>query len=258
MKNKTAQNVLVSIGTLVTIVFNFLATTLPLNGISTKELSDSFHVYFVPAAYVFSIWGVIYVGMIGIALYYWLRNNTHKQDIFLTKLFPYHMLGLLMNCFWLIAWHYRIVGLSVVIMLILLISLIMMFLEIMKFKVNNPEYLTSRRYIWLLQIPVSIYLGWISVATIANITAFLDSIGVKQFIISGQWWAALLCVVAGILAAIMLIKYRSMPYAIVIIWAVTGIMVKFTNQYEIMIGFAVTILIIMAAVIYTLFQKKAQ
>ena len=47
---------------LIALAVNIMATTLPLNGQDTGAISDRFQVYFVPAGYVFSIWGVIYIG----------------------------------------------------------------------------------------------------------------------------------------------------------------------------------------------------
>jgi hypothetical protein len=53
----------------VTIAINLLADIIPINNISTAAVSDSFQIFFVPAGYVFAIWGLIYIGLIAYGLY---------------------------------------------------------------------------------------------------------------------------------------------------------------------------------------------
>jgi len=190
------------------LIVSGLATLLPLNGLTTKELSDSFQVLFVPAGYVFSIWSVIYI-LLGVLAYWLIKNNSPKL-LTLT-----YILSNILNGLWLFAWHYQQVLLSVIIMLALLTTLIVMYVRARKVK-----------YDWKLSIPVSVYLGWISVATIANITSYLYSIGWDGFGITDGVWALIMLAIASILGVFMLDRNKDIPYTLVLVWAFVGITVK--------------------------------
>jgi len=145
---------------------NGLANALPLNGKNTGVISDQFRVYFVPAGYVFAIWGVIYIGWIAFAVYQALpaqRNNPRLARI--GWLFAANCVA---NAAWLFTWHYELLPLSVVAMLALLLSLIGIYIRL---NIGRARVTTIEK--WCVDVPFSIYLGWISVATIANITDLL-------------------------------------------------------------------------------------
>src|SRR6185369_14438151 len=110
------------------LIINILATTLPLNGQNTAEISDRFKVYFVPAGYVFSIWGVIYLGWIAFIIFQLLPAN--KKNMRLQRLGYLFAVSNLANAAWLFCWHYNKFGLSVIVMLILLASLIASYLRL--------------------------------------------------------------------------------------------------------------------------------
>ncbi len=145
---------------------NFLATSLPLNNLTTKEISDSFNIFFVPAGYVFSIWGLIYLGLIGFVVFQSLPAN--RENEYIAKIGPWFAISNMANAFWLVSFHYQQFALALAFMLALLLSLITIFLrlDIGKTKVTKAEN-------WLVNVPFSIYLGWITVAAIANATQLL-------------------------------------------------------------------------------------
>lgn len=221
MLYSTPKKILIILGTIFTLVLNLLANLLPINGITTAELSDKYPVLFVPAGYVFSIWGIIYIGLIIYAIFQFVEKSEKYQEIF-NKIFPFHLAGLVLNGVWILFWHYEQVGISVVIMLGLLISLILVYLNLEKFKTK----LETKSL--MLKTPFSIYLGWISVATIANITVFLFKSGVTEIYFNAQILSAILIVIAGILGSIFIFK-KDLAYPAVIIWAVIGIAIKFPN-----------------------------
>lgn len=143
-----------------------LATTLPLNGQTTAAISDKFQVLFVPAGYVFAIWGIIYVGWMAFAVYQALpaqRANPRLQRI--SWLFA---LANIANAAWLFTWHFELFPLSAIVMLSLLALLIAIY-----WRLNIGRVQVSAREKWLVDLPFGIYLGWISVATIANISDLL-------------------------------------------------------------------------------------
>jgi hypothetical protein len=220
---------------IVMIIVNFLSNLIPFNNVNTAQVSDFYKVFFVPAGYVFSIWGLIYVLLISFAVLQFKSNGLKKVQIPI-------IVSSIANSIWLVLWHYYQISLSVLVMLILLISLIYIY-----------ENLKNQKAI--LKLTFSVYLGWISVATIANITAFLYSINWQGFGISGSIWASLLIVIAGVLGAITIIRNKDYAYPLVIVWAIVGILVKFPQQTDIMIGVAIGVVTIACAFLFNVFKN---
>jgi ABC-type xylose transport system permease subunit len=158
------------IGFLGTVVVNGLSNALPFNGKTAGELSDQYPNLFVPAGLTFSIWGVIYI-LLAIFVVYGLivttKNDTQKS-LFIENIGVLFFISCLANMGWIFAWHYEVVPLSVVIMLILLATLITIYLRLRIGRSDSPN---TEKY--LVHLPFSIYLGWITIATIANFTALL-------------------------------------------------------------------------------------
>lgn len=205
--------------TLVTIGINGLANALPLNGLTTAEISDRFQVYFVPAGYVFSIWGLIYLALIAFAIYQALpaqRDNPRLRRI------GYLYAGsCLANIAWLFFWHYEIFPMTVVAMLALLLLLIAIYLLL---DIGRASVSTIEK--WTVHIPFSIYLGWITVATIANVTSFLDYLKWGGWGIPPEVWAVIMLMAGAAITSVVSVTRRDIAYGLVIIWAFAGIAVK--------------------------------
>lgn len=202
-----------------TIVINGLANALPLNGQTTGEISDRFQVYFVPAGYVFSIWGLIYLGLLGFAIYQALpaqRDNPRLRRI--GYLFA---LSCVANVVWLFLWHYELFPLTLVAMVALLLLLIAVYLRL---DIGRARVSTAER--WLVHVPFSIYLGWITVATIANVTALLDYLNWSGWGISPVAWAVIMLFAGLIIASAVSLTRGDVAYMLVIMWAFAGIAVK--------------------------------
>jgi benzodiazapine receptor len=217
-KNVLRQSVNV-LAVIATIVVNGLANALPLNGQNTGEISDRFEVYFVPAGYVFSIWGLIYVGLIAFAVFQALpaqRDNPRLRRV--AYLFTASCLA---NIAWLFLWHYEQFPLTLLAMLALLASLILIYLrlEIGRAVVTNAE-------LWLLHITFSVYLGWITVATIANATSLLDYWNWSGWGVSDEAWTVIMLFAGGSIASAVSLTRGDIAYTLVIVWALVGIAVK--------------------------------
>jgi len=208
---------------LFTLVLNFLATNLPLNDLTTGEISDMFDIYFVPAGYVFAIWGLIYLGLLGFVIYQALPKNRDNQR--LAKMDFWFSLSNVANALWLVSFHFLQFGLAMVLMLVLLCSLIMIFL---KLDIGREKVKGIAR--WLVDIPFSIYLGWITVATIANATQLLDVIEWNGFGIEPEIWLVIMLAAAVVISGVMSFTRRTTPHALVLIWAFIGIAVKFPEN----------------------------
>lgn len=202
-----------------TLTVNILASTLPLNGQNTGEISDRFNVFFVPAGYVFAIWGVIYIGWIAFAIYQALPGQ--KESPRLRKLGYLFALSGLLNAAWLFCWHYNQFGLSVLVMLGLLGLLIASYLRL---DVGRTPVGTAEK--WSVDVPFSIYLGWISVATIANVTSWLYFINWNGFGIAPEVWAVIMLLVASLVGVMMALTRRDSAYLFVFAWSFAGIALK--------------------------------
>lgn len=201
------------------ITANALANIIPFNGLTTGEISDKFPVYFVPAGYVFSIWGLIYVALACFVVYQALPKQLNSK--LLAGVRPWFILSCLANGTWIFFWHYGLTKSSVLIMLVLLISLIMVYM-----KVHAALGLTHVQQ-WMIKAPFSLYLGWITVATIANITDALYAAGWGGWGIAPQVWAVIMLYVATAITLTFVFRNKDCMYALVIIWAFLGIAYKF-------------------------------
>lgn len=201
------------------ITANILANALPINNLTTGEISDSFPVLFVPAGYVFSIWGVIYLGIVAFMVYQALPAQ--RENPRLRRAGYWFALGSVANSIWIFLWHYQQFALSLVAMLVLLASLILSYLrlDIGRVSARGAEK-------WAINAPFSIYLGWITVATVANVTVVLYDAGWNGFGLAPQTWAVIMLIVATVVAALVIFTRRDVAYSVVIIWAFVGIVVK--------------------------------
>ena len=208
---------LVAASIVLTIVVNFLANLLPFFGRSTASVSDQFYTLVTPAGYVFAIWGVIYIGLLA---YAWaqfqkpLASSTLPDKLALPML-----IASAANMVWLVLWHATEIYWSVPVMLVLLGSLIAVFLGI-KREGPAPQSSVER---WGIRAPISLYLGWISVATIANISGALvgakwDGLGIEPSI-----WSIAVLTVGAALGIIAMVRNRDYIYAGVFVWAFIGI-----------------------------------
>lgn len=219
MNKDTLRQLVVVIVVIATSVVSVLASALPLNGLSTGEISDRFQVFFVPAGYVFSIWGLIYIGMIALAVYQALpaqRDNPRLRAVG----YPFALANVA-NIAWIFLWHYEQFPWTLLAMFALLVLLIVTYLWL-----GIGHSRASAGETWTVRVPVSLYLGWITVATIANVTSVLDYLGWNGGPISPQAWAVIMLAVTAVVAAAMAFFRRDLSFLLVILWAVAGIAVK--------------------------------
>jgi len=211
------------IGLIGVIVVNALAVILPINNITTGELSDKYPNLFVPAGITFSIWGVIYLLLILFIIYQFVaafRKSQDERGIF-EKIGILFFLSCGFNIAWILAWHYEIVWLSLIIMVLLLLSLIFIYIRLDTGRVRIKNYEKV-----FVNIPFSIYLGWITIATIANVTAYLVNINWDRFGMREQFWTVIVIAVGIILTYAILFSRNDIFYALIVVWALVGILLK--------------------------------
>jgi len=234
----------------VTIVVNALSVILPLNGRTPSEISDSYPNLFTPAGYVFSIWSVIYILLFIFSVYQALPNQ--RDNPILKEIGVYFILSCGANITWIFLWHYEYIVLSVVPMFILLGSLIMIYLRLdigRAQKVSRAEKLC-------VHLPFSVYLGWITVAPIANVAAALVSIGWNGFGISDIAWTMVMISTATLLTAIVTLTRRDIGYGLVIIWALGGIIFKQIHVLEIVSTAVIGLMIIIITFTYSSLRSR--
>jgi len=237
------------------LVINFLANSLPINNRSTGDISDAYPNLFAPAGFTFSIWGLIYLLLGGYVLYQFTKSSQERKGL-LKKINPLFIATSLVNISWIFAWHYDFIGLSVLLMAILL------FLLIKIVDILHIEKLTSKEKIFI-SIPFSVYLGWITVAAIANITVFLVSIDWNGFGMADFIWTSVILLVGALIGILRMQKDKDAAYGLVLIWAYLGILYKHLptgsigGQYLSIIVTAVVCLVLFIFFVARISDKKA-
>jgi hypothetical protein len=210
------------------IAVNGAANALPINGLTTGAISDLYPNLFTPAGFAFSIWGLIYTGLLA----FLIRILATSDKALVDKLFPWFAINSFANMAWIFAWHHIQVVTSLVLMLVLLISLIYLTAELRSSSISSKE-------VRFFNAVFEIYLGWITVATVANFTALLVAFNWNALGISEEYWMLIILPVIVVIASVMYFKYTSVVYLLPIIWALYGIHAKhlriFQGQYSLVI-----------------------
>lgn len=209
------------LGFALVLTMNALANILPINGYNTGQVSAFYPNYFVPAGFTFGIWGIIYLLLMGYvicSLLSPLPSFPEKARKLIVATTPYFLVTCVLNAGWIVAWHYLFLGLSLFIMLCFLITLIALFLRI-----NTSKFELRPFYRFWIYHPFVVYLGWISVATIANITALFVGIGWQGEPFAATSWSILLILIALLLGIILVGIKKEPAYGFVLAWAFFGI-----------------------------------
>lgn len=206
---------------LVTVVANTIAVVLPLNGLTTSQISDRFPVLVTPADYVFSIWSVIYLLLAVFTIYQALPRL--RQDPELRAIGYLPAVAGILNTVWIVAWHFELFALTVPLMLGLLVTLIAIHIRL------RPVRRGGGIARWAVALPFSGYLGWITVATIANIAQMLYWAGYRGEPLGEPLWALIILGAGVVIAAVMLLREADWAYALVIVWAYLGIAMAQTD-----------------------------
>ena len=229
----------------VTVIVNALASSLALNGVTTAEVSDLYFTLVTPAGYVFSIWGVIYTLLLLFAVFQALPSQREKP--FLQQINVLFVLSSVFNVAWLFLWHYDQIVLSVVLMLALLATLIAIY---MRLGIGKTSVALKERT--FVRLPFSVYLGWITVATIANVSSALRSIRWDGFGLLNDTWAVLVIVVALLITLAVIVTRKDVAYSLVLVWALVGIAVNqsaYQNIVTVAIASAIIIVFALAMVL---------
>ena len=229
-----------------TVIINGLAgSTTLIGGVNTAEISDANPTLITPAGYVFSIWGIIYILLAIFVIYQALPSQKEKE--YTKKIGWLFVLSSTANIVWIFLWQYQILSASVILIFLLLATLIAIYLRL-----NIGKSTASLREKLAVHAPFSVYLGWITIASIANVAVFLVSEKWDGFGISPETWATLIIIVALAITLLVLATRRDIAYGLVIAWALTGIAVNQSGNQNVVTlteASAIIVLLALAAVV---------
>ena len=223
----TPVKVLVVVTYVVMIAMNALANALPINGRTTGGVSDAYQNLFAPAGLTFAIWGVIYL-LLGAHVLYQLglfqdaERDAGRRTALLERVGVLFSLSSLANAAWILTWHYDFIGLSTLLLATMLVLLILITRTILGAELSSRD----RAFV---RLPFSVYFGWITVATIANITVWLVSTGWDGFGLSDSTWAMVIVAVGAVIGTAVILHDRDIAYGLVLVWAYLGIWIKHTS-----------------------------
>ncbi|MBW4557677.1 MAG: tryptophan-rich sensory protein [Trichormus sp. ATA11-4-KO1] len=207
-------------------VVNIVSNIFPLNELSIGEIANTLfkNVLIIPANYAFAIWGLIYLGLFALAIYQFLPNEKHDLDLRKTGYFL--VIASIAQIIWVYLFLSRLFVLSVIAMLLILLPLIGIYLQL---GIGKKRITWSKK--WFVHFPISIYLGWISVATIVNVASALDFQGWDGWGISAELWAVMMLLAAFAIAAVIAIQRQDIAYTGVTVWALVAIALKNWNNF---------------------------
>ncbi len=215
----------INIGALIIVlIVNFISGNVGINGMTAGEVSDNFPVLFTPAGYVFLIWGLIYLLLIGFVIYQALPEQENNPLV--SSIGVLFAISSLFNVIWIFAWHYLNIGLSMIVMLLFLGTLILIYLKIYDQPVNqNLDRI-------LIKVPFNIYLGWVCVATIANLNVLLyDANLLASDTIGATLWTMVVIIIGAAIALGFAWKRGDYIIALVFVWAFIGIGVRHGSEF---------------------------
>lgn len=237
-----------------TVIVNGLAgSTTILGGKDTAQISDMNPTLITPAGYVFSIWGVIYI-LLGVFVVFQALPSQQGKE-FQKRISGLFVVSSVANIVWLFLWQFEYLSFSVVLMFLLLASLILIYLRL---GIGKSETTTLEKL--AVHMPFSVYLGWITIASIANVAVTLVSINWDGFGVSADTWAALVILIALLITLLVVVTRKDVAYALVIIWALIGIAVNQSSNQTVLvlteISSVIVAMALAATILLTLLRQK--
>lgn len=233
----------VALAYVVMITMNVLANALPLNGMTTGEISDRYWNLFAPTGLTFSIWGVIYTGLGIYVLMQWSQRDVMRDE----RISILFIINALLNSIWIVLWHYDAIILSMIVMIGLLISLIWI------------VFLTAQKDIVVRTI-FEIYFGWITVATIANATVL--AVAMRWGNPGNELWMFIILWIGLVIALFTAYRFQSIAYISVILWAYIGILIKhvvtLNGDYQVIVVTLWGMVAILSSMIVFMMYPKAK
>ncbi|WP_455369035.1 hypothetical protein [[Eubacterium] cellulosolvens] len=246
--------------TVIVFFINMLASSGVINNTTPGQLSDNLPNLFVPAGITFSIWGIIYLLLFLFIVYQArsvVKNDVDKSN-YLHRIGWFFVLSNFVNIAWIFSWHYELVHLSLFFMILLLASLITIYFRL---EIGNYSYTISSRDRFFFTVPFRVYLGWITVATVANVTTFLVWMGVEPYNSVAVFLTIIMILITTFITALILYRRKDIIFGLVIVWAFIGIVIKRVSpdyfvELNIATVAAISSLIIVIMILLTILTER--
>ena len=225
---KKRLSVLNLFSVLLVIGINYATQAIRVNETTVGEVSNKYFNLFTPASYAFAIWGIIFLALIAYGIYQIkIAFFSEKSGKFIEDTGYWFIITNVLNCIWVFVFAYDYIGISVLIMIGILFSLMKIILNtnMEREQVSTSDYIFG-------QFPIGIYSGWIAVATIANVSAYLAKLQWDGAFLSEANWAITMIVIATALYLIIIFKRNILEFAAVGIWALFAIYIRHQNEYQ--------------------------
>ncbi len=258
MKKGTFLKIFVAFSYLAMILVNALANIIPINGNNTGQISNSYPNLFAPASLTFSIWGVIYFLLAAYTLYQFglfQKDKGQKNASLFSEVGNYFAVTSVANILWIFSWHYHLISFSLLFMLVILFYLI---------KINSilRQKKLSLKENFFIKAPFSVYFGWITVATIANVTTLLVSLNWTGWGIAPAIWTIIILIVGALIGLLWTLTDKNIFYGLVLVWAYFGIWFKhtsvtgFNSQYPAVINILIVLEVLFFISLASLILKR--
>ena len=264
MQNDKIRQFAVVFSIITMIVINYLSNAGAFGGQTNGEISDKYHTLITPVGYAFSIWGLIFLGLLAFAVYQSLGSQQTNPRF--RAIGWWVVLNAFCNAAWSPLFNNELIGVALLVILVMLFSLVVIEQRLLERQhvpiiptnpnATLPESAASPAETWLARVPFSIYFGWLTVATILNITVYLKSTDFSLIGLNEQTWAVGVLIVGLVIGAIVFNRYRSIAYILVFAWAYAAIAVEQEGVGNIpLLAGAGVIVAIVLAIIGSIWRK---
>lgn len=254
--NDRLRQVLVVFVTVTLIVMNGLSNVRVFGPQTNGDVSNKYNTLITPAGYAFSIWGVIFLGLLGFAIYQALPAQRHNPRF--RSAGPWYIISALANAVWSPIFNQEWIGGALVVILIMFISL---FMVMEALRINPRTDMAMMRPVkaaetWLVRVPFSIYLGWLTVATILNITLWFRANSFDLSGVSEPVWAVGVLILGLMVGTVLYNRYRSTAFILVFTWAYAAIAVKQSTMPIVQLAAGAGAVVAVLLAIYGLIAPK--
>lgn len=212
---------------ILTIIVSYFSQAVRLNKNTIGSVSDQYENLFTPAGYAFSIWGLIFIALLAYSIYQIHCAFSDADSEIVDRTGPWFILANLANTAWVVAWLYEETWLSVILMFVILFSLIMII-----WRTKMELWDAPLKVIAFAWWPICFYAGWITVAAIANVAAYLTKIGWKGWILSEEVWTIIMLAVAVIINLLIVYRRNMREFALIGVWGLVAIYVRHVDESE--------------------------
>ncbi|WCM41826.1 tryptophan-rich sensory protein [Flavobacterium sp. CBA20B-1] len=238
------------ISLLATILVNYLLNTGTMNSNTMKSISDSYFNMFTPAGYAFSIWGIIYLLLIAHTIYSFYQLTKKNNSSIIDSIGLTFIATNVVNCLWVYFWLNDAILMCLILMIVLLILLLRILLNSQQLQ---PKIAVRNLFI---TCPFAIYVGWVSVALIANTAVWLTKIEWKPIFFTEVGWTILMLIIAGIIGVYISWKYNAIAFGVAVAWGVAAVAVSnFNENFNIVITAVIVCIAILSVCLYRLMHK---